>query len=105
MVGVDARELMRLLRRPPLLRRTRRQHHVWRSYLEAWSTDQIIFCLRDGRIFPSNVSGVEVDHKLPAFYQRHIQGVRWLIGNTHPSAQRLQEAFLTAFGFPGLAAI
>ena len=50
-------------------RDTRRQHHVWRSYLEAWSTGHIIFCLRDGRIFPSNVSGVGVErdfYKLPA---------------------------------------
>lgn len=83
---------------------TRRQHHVWRSYLEAWSTDQIIFCLRGGRIFPSNVSGVGVErdfHKLPALTSADIQGVRWLIGNTHPSAKRVQENFLTAFGFPG----
>jgi Protein of unknown function (DUF4238) len=85
-------------------RDTRRQHHVWRSYLEAWSTDQIIFCLRDGRIFPSNVNGVGVErdfHKLPALTSADIQGVRWLIGKGNQSATRVQENFLTAFGFPG----
>jgi hypothetical protein len=83
---------------------TRRQHHVWRSYLEAWSTDQIISCLSDGRTFPSNVSrvGVERDfHKLQALTSADIRGVRWLIGKAHPSANRVQENFLTAFGFPG----
>jgi hypothetical protein len=83
---------------------TRRQHHVWRSYLDAWSTDQIIFCLRDGRIFPSNVSGVGVErdfHKLPALTSADIEGVRWLTGKARPSAKRVQETFLTAFGFPG----
>ena len=25
----------------------RRQHHVWRSYLEAWAADGKIFCLDD----------------------------------------------------------
>jgi hypothetical protein len=55
---------------------TRRQHHVWRSYLDAWSTDQIIFCSRDGRTFPSNVGGVGVErdfHKLPALTSADIE--------------------------------
>ena len=84
---------------------TRRQHHVWRSYLEAWSTNQIIFCLMDSRIFQSNVSGVGVEgdfHKLSALTSADIQGIRWLFeGKMHPSAKRVQENFLTAFGFPG----
>ena len=40
-------------------------------------------------------------HKLPALTSADIQGVRWLIGKAHPSAKRVQENFLTAFGFPG----
>ena len=84
---------------------TRRQHHVWRSYLEAWSTNRIIFCLMDGRIFLSNVSGVGVErdfHKLSALTSADIQGIRGLFeGKMHPSGKRVQENFLTAFGFPG----
>jgi hypothetical protein len=83
---------------------TRRQHHVWRSYLVAWATEKIIFCLQDGRIFSSNVSGVAVErdfHKLQELTSADINGVRWLLGKAHPSAKRVQENFLTAFGFPG----
>ena len=84
---------------------TRRQHHVWRSYLEAWSTDQIIFCLMNGRIFRSNVSNVGVErdfHKLPALTSADIRGILWLFDNTmRPIAKRVRETFLTAFGFPG----
>jgi hypothetical protein len=83
---------------------TRRQHHVWRSYLAAWSTDQIIFCLMDGRIFPSNVSGLGVEtdfHKLLALTSADIQGIRWLLRKAHPTSKRVQDNFLTAFGFPG----
>jgi hypothetical protein len=83
---------------------TRRQHHVWRSYLEAWATEKIIFCLQEGRIFPSNVSGVAVDrdfHKLQELTDADIKGVRWLLDKGRPAANRVQENFLTAFGFPG----
>ncbi|MBB5372229.1 DUF4238 domain-containing protein [Acidocella aromatica] len=84
---------------------TRRQHHVWRSYLEAWSTNQTIFCLMDSLIFPSNVSGVGVErdfYKLSPLTSTDIQGIRWLFeGKMHPSGKRVRENFLTAFGFPG----
>lgn len=83
---------------------TRRQHHVWRSYLEAWATAKIIFCLQDGRIFPSNVSGVAVErdfHKLQALTSADVEGVRWLVGKVHPAAKRVHENFLASFGLPG----
>jgi hypothetical protein len=83
---------------------TRRQHHVWRSYLEAWAADEILFCLQDGRIFRSNVSGVAVErdfHKLQTLTKADIEGVRWLVGKAHPAAKRVHENFLTSFGVPG----
>jgi hypothetical protein len=83
---------------------TRRQHHVWRSYLEAWAIEKIVFCLQDGRIFASNVSGVAVErdfHKIQELTGADIDGVRWLLDKGHPTARRVQENFPTAFGFPG----
>lgn len=82
---------------------TRRQHHVWRSYLEAWATDQIVFCLQNGRIFPSNVNGVAVErdfYKLQTLTKADIDGVRWLVGQAHPAAKRVHENFLMYFGVP-----
>lgn len=36
----------------------RKQHYVWRYYLKAWSSDEKIFCLRNGVIFRTNLMGV-----------------------------------------------
>lgn len=86
------------------MKNSRRQHHVWRSYLEAWAIDQIIFCLQGDRIFPSNVSGVAVErdfHKLQALTSADIKGVRWLVGEPHPATKRVDENFLASFGLPG----
>jgi hypothetical protein len=36
----------------------RKQHYVSKHYLRAWSSDEQIFCLRNGKIFISNLIGV-----------------------------------------------
>ena len=36
----------------------RGQHYVWRKYLEAWSTDEQIWCYRDKKIFHTNLKNV-----------------------------------------------
>ncbi|MGO9613211.1 MAG: DUF4238 domain-containing protein [Dissulfurispiraceae bacterium] len=36
----------------------RGQHYVWRYYLKAWAVDDQIFCLRKGKIFKANLTGV-----------------------------------------------
>ena len=36
----------------------RGQHYVWRKYLEAWSTDDQIWCYRDKKIFHTNLKNV-----------------------------------------------
>lgn len=35
-----------------------KQHYVWRHYLKAWSTKNLIWCQRDGKVFNSNLMGI-----------------------------------------------
>lgn len=35
-----------------------KQHYVWRYYLESWSDEQLVWCLRDGKIFQPNIRDV-----------------------------------------------
>ena len=39
-------------------KKKRRMHYVWRKYLEAWSTDDQIWCYRDKKIFHTNLENV-----------------------------------------------
>lgn len=80
---------------------TRRQHHVWRSYLESWATDAQIFCLQEGRIFRTNVVNVGVErdfYKLHTLTDEDIQGIRLLIGTGPSAATSVLENFITLFG-------
>ena len=77
---------------------TRQQHHVWRSYLGAWATNDKIFCLQDGEIIRPNIKGVAVErdfYKLETVTSRDIEGIRLVVGKTFKSAQRVNENFIT----------
>ena len=39
------------------LQKKKKQHFVWRKYLRAWSENESIYCLMDGRIFKSGLMG------------------------------------------------
>jgi hypothetical protein len=47
---------------------TRRQHYVWRGYLRSWASNDLIYCLRAGKIFRSNLMGVAQERD---FYKLH----------------------------------
>jgi hypothetical protein len=36
----------------------RKQHYIWRYYLNAWATDEQIFCLRENKIFKTNLMNI-----------------------------------------------
>ena len=82
----------------------RRQHHVWKSYLRAWAKDEIIFCLQDGRIFESNISGVAVErdfYKLHTLSKNDIEYINFIIGKAHVSTTKVHDNFITMFSIYG----
>ncbi len=83
---------------------TRRQHHVWRSYLEAWATDKKVFCLQDGKIFNPNVANVVVQrdfYKLHTLTDADVKGIRLFFKDSSPVAKPVIENFITMFGLAG----
>lgn len=41
-----------------IMNKKKKQHYVWRSYLRPWSNKERIWCLRENKIFHSNLMGV-----------------------------------------------
>lgn len=85
---------------------TRREHHVWRNYLEAWATDGKIWCLQDGKgdIFNSNVLNVAVQrdfYKLHTLTDADVQVVRLIFKDSRPEAKQIVENFILMFGLVG----
>ncbi len=40
----------------------KKQHYVWRNYLNSWTVNDQLFCQRSGKIFSSNAEGVAVEN-------------------------------------------
>jgi hypothetical protein len=83
---------------------TRRQHHVWRSYLEAWATDGKIYCLQGGKIFNPNIVNVAVQrdfYKLHTLTDADVQAIRLFFKDSRPEAKPVIENFIFMFGWAG----
>ena len=87
---------------PPRLGRgkKRRQHHVWQHYSKAWCTDGQLYCLMDGRIFPTGTTAIAVEqyfYKIGKLTTADIALIRFLvidINNLHPLTRKNHEDFL-----------
>ncbi|MGY8710481.1 DUF4238 domain-containing protein [Bradyrhizobium sp. 18BD] len=69
----------------------RRHHHVWQNYLRPWTTNGGMFCLQDGRVFPSGtrVLAVQTDfYKLQRLTPQDLALLKMLFGQGRPSAVR-----------------
>ena len=83
----------------------RRQHHVWQRYLQSWTVDDKLFCLRDGRIFVAGTHDVAVDrdfYKLQVLTDEDIKLIKWLVVDaaTHELSKRHHTDLLTSFAAP-----
>ncbi len=80
---------------------TRRQHQVWRSYLEGWATNRKAWCLQNGQVFETNVINVAVVrdfYKLRDLTDGDIFLIRALMKDSPPPAKQVLENFISMFG-------
>jgi Protein of unknown function (DUF4238) len=77
-----------------------RHHHVWQKYLKPWTTDGAIWCLQNGRIFPTGTTTVAVERN---FYYLHrltvddLALLRALVDSGHPLSKRNYIQLLSRF--------
>ncbi len=78
----------------------RRQHHVWRRYLNAWSTNGQVHCLMNNRIFSARTTKVAVEqdfYKIGKLTAADIALIRLLVIDVkglHPLTRNNHEDFL-----------
>ena len=81
----------------------KRQHYVWRHYLLQWCVNQMVYCLRDGKKFRSNLMGVAQEryfYEIEAMSDSELKLLRLL--TTHPNRrdyQDLTNGFMGIFHF------
>jgi hypothetical protein len=79
----------------------RKQHYVWRHYLRAWSSDEKIFCLRNGEFFGSNLINIgnERDfYKLKELNEADIEFVKeFFIKQSTPFLEKVHLKTLEFF--------
>lgn len=86
------------------MEKKRRQHHVWRHYLDAWTVKGQLFCLRNDRIFPTGTTMVAVErdfYKLPKFEPGDIEYLHFLVvekANEH--AKKVLQDFVSMMTLP-----
>ena len=78
-----------------------KQHYVWQHYLQQWTTDDKIWCLRNNTIFPSGLLGVankRFFYRLNELTEQDISLLTQLfINDMHPLLQDLNKNWITIF--------
>lgn len=79
------------------------QHYVFRAYLKHWSQNDKIFCLRHGRIFRPNLTGVACErffYRLEALNPREVKLIEnGLIQNTSEPLKSALRDFVALHSF------
>lgn len=69
----------------------RRHHHVWQHYLKSWTVDGKIWCLQNGKIFPTGTTMVAVErdfYKLERLKPSDRDFIQNFFAVSHPAAQQ-----------------
>jgi hypothetical protein len=86
------------------LQKKRKHHDIWRAYLAGWTTNNSIFCLRNGEIFKSGLMGVANRrdfYKLERLSDNELAFIKRLaIDPTKPHLQEVNQGWLDTFTAP-----
>ena len=72
----------------------KRQHHVWRHYLEAWANDGQIYCKQPDKIFVSNLTKIAVEknfYKLNELRDTDIKHLKYFMTKIKPEFLELDN--------------
>jgi hypothetical protein len=83
---------------------TKKQHYVFRAYLKPWAKDDMVYCLRDGRVFQANLTGVACErffYRLQDLTSNELRLIEEFFGE-HASEplKATQKQFMTTYLFP-----
>ncbi|GMO52133.1 MAG: hypothetical protein Ta2G_10010 [Termitinemataceae bacterium] len=79
---------------------TRRQHHVWRYYLEAWAKNDQIFCRQDNKIFYTNLTNIAVIndfYKFNALTEMDMKHLEYFISKIIPELKDIDNYIINTF--------
>ena len=81
--------------------RKRKHHYVWRNYLRAWSKKDIIWCLREGKVFNTNlmnIGQIKDFYKLKELSAKDIDFIyKVAIKSSNSYLQELNKGWITSF--------
>ena len=80
----------------------RKHHYVWKEYLQSWSKDGKIFCLRKGKLFNTSLENIAQErdfyklkeltkHDMNIIYELGIKNI------TNPQLKKLNENWIHSF--------
>jgi len=83
---------------------TKKSHYVFRAYLKPWAEHDLIYCLREGQVFQSNLTGVACErffYRLQDLTPNELRLIEELFSG-HPSEllKTMQKQFLEIYMFP-----
>src|ERR1035437_9502872 len=81
----------------------RDHHHVWQRYLKPWTTNGVIWCLQNGRIFSTGTPNIAVEkdfYKLHKLTREDVTFIKMLFEKGRPLSKRNHAALLNMLMAP-----
>ncbi|MNM23661.1 hypothetical protein D3C81_340660 [compost metagenome] len=86
-----------------LEKKKKKQHYVWRFYLDAWAQDELIYCWRDGKIFRPNIKDVAQGryfYQIKKLSEEEIGIVKAFIERFPPHLKKVHDKILEVYTTP-----